>query len=132
MAQKGKVAPTTTVRRYARHCRQGVGDGEEMIESDGVDRSVCASSLPSSAWETPTVYWHVGNRDELFNRLIEEITDQFRQDQPHGHTPAERIASISNTLLQRYGPILSSSPSLGPRVAVRRFSRRPRPSWPTR
>jgi len=49
---------------------------------------------------TPTVYWHVGNRDELFNRLIEEITDQFGRIAPRGRTPGERITSISNALLR--------------------------------
>src|ERR1700721_3524980 len=49
---------------------------------------------------TPSVYWHVGNRNELFNRLIVEITDQFGSISPRGRTPADRIAWISNALLR--------------------------------
>src|SRR5580658_9114138 len=71
-----------------------------MIEEVGVEAFSMRKLAAELGVGTPTVYWHVGNRDELFNRLIEEITDQFGRINPVGRTPAERIASISNTLLR--------------------------------
>ncbi len=72
----------------------------KMIEDDGVEAFSMRKLAAELGVGAPTVYWHVGNRDELFNKLIEEITDQFGRITPEGDTPAERIASISNTLLR--------------------------------
>jgi AcrR family transcriptional regulator len=72
----------------------------KMIEESGVEAFSMRKLAAQLGVGTPTVYWHVGNRDQLFNRLIEKITDEFGRITPEGHTPAERIASISNTLLR--------------------------------
>src|ERR1700729_3110155 len=72
----------------------------KMIEESGVDAFSMRKLATELGVGTPTVYWHVGNRDELFNRLIEEITDQFGRITPQGHTPIEPIASISSMLLR--------------------------------
>jgi AcrR family transcriptional regulator len=71
-----------------------------MIEEAGVDAFSMRKLAAELGVGTPTVYWHVGNRDELFNRLIEEITDQFGRIAPRGRTPVERITSISDALLR--------------------------------
>jgi AcrR family transcriptional regulator len=71
-----------------------------MIEESGVDAFSMRKLAAELGVGTPTVYWHVGNRDELFNRLIEEITDQFGRISPRGSTPVERIASIPDALLR--------------------------------
>ena len=72
----------------------------KMIEESGVEAFSMRKLAAELGVGSPTVYWHVGNRDELFNRLIVEITDQFGSISPRGRTPAERIASISNALLR--------------------------------
>ena len=101
MAQKAKVAPTRTVSAGTPITVDKVlATAMRMIENDGVDAFSMRKLAAELGVGTPTVYWHVGNRDELFNRLIEEITDQFGRISPVGHTPAERIASISNSLLR--------------------------------
>ena len=101
MAQKAKVAPTRAVTTSTPITVDKVlATAMRMIENDGVDAFSMRKLAAELGVGTPTVYWHVGNRDELFNRLIEEITDQFGRINPVGHTPAERIASISNTLLR--------------------------------
>ena len=73
----------------------------KMIEDSGVEAFSMRKLAAELGVGTPTVYWHVGNRDDLFNRLIGEITDQFGSISPSGRTPADRIASISNALLTR-------------------------------
>jgi AcrR family transcriptional regulator len=101
VAQKAKVAPTGTVTAGSPITVDRVlGTAMRMIENDGVEVFSMRKLAAELGVGTPTVYWHVGNRDELFNRLIEKITDQFGRITPAGHTPAERIASISNTLLR--------------------------------
>ena len=71
-----------------------------IIERDGVDAFSMRKLAAELGVGTPTVYWHVGNRDKLFNRLIEEITDQLGSISPEGDTPVDRIASITRTLLE--------------------------------
>lgn len=71
-----------------------------MIEENGVEAFSMRKLAAELGVGTPTVYWHVGNRNELLNRLIEQITDQFGRIVPRGRTPAERITSISNALLR--------------------------------
>ena len=102
MAQKAKaVAPTGTVTAVTPITVDRVlATAMRMIENDGVEAFSMRKLAAELGVGTPTVYWHVGNRDELFNRLIEEITDQFGRITPAGSTPAERIASISNSLLR--------------------------------
>ena len=101
MAQKAKATPTGTVTAGAPVTVDKVlATAMRMIENDGVDAFSMRKLAAELGVGTPTVYWHVGNRDELFNRLIEEITEQFGRITPVGRTPAERIASISNTLLR--------------------------------
>jgi AcrR family transcriptional regulator len=101
VAQKAKATPTGTVTAGAPVTVDKVlATAMRMIENDGVDAFSMRKLAAELGVGTPTVYWHVGNRDELFNRLIEEITEQFGRITPVGRTPAERIASISNTLLR--------------------------------
>jgi AcrR family transcriptional regulator len=99
VVQKGKVTrsvaggtPLTVEKVLATAMR--------MIENDGIEAFSMRKLAAELGVGTPTVYWHVGNRDELFNRLIEEITDQFGRIAPDGQTSAERIGSISNSLLR--------------------------------
>jgi TetR/AcrR family tetracycline transcriptional repressor len=101
VAQKAKVAPTGTGTTGTPITVDKVlATAMRMIENDGVEAFSMRKLAAELGVGTPTVYWHVGNRDELFNRLIEEITDQFGRITPVGRTPAERIASISNSLLR--------------------------------
>jgi TetR/AcrR family transcriptional regulator, tetracycline repressor protein len=99
VVQKGKVTrsvaggtPLTVEKVLATAMR--------MIENDGIEAFSMRKLAAELGVGTPTVYWHVGNRDELFNKLIEEITDQFGRITPDGQTPADRIGSISNALLR--------------------------------
>ena len=101
MVQKGKTGPAGAASTGPSITVDKVlATAMKMIEESGVDAFSMRKLAAELGVGTPTVYWHVGNRDELFNRLIEEITDQFGSISPRGRTPAERIASISNALLR--------------------------------
>lgn len=42
----------------------------------------------------PTVYWHVGNKEELWSQLMDRLERDLRAVHPTGSTPAERICSV--------------------------------------
>jgi TetR/AcrR family transcriptional regulator, tetracycline repressor protein len=71
----------------------------DIVERDGVDALTIRRLAADLGVGTPSVYWHVGNRNELLDRLIEEINEQLGNVQPRGRTPAERISSIMRSLL---------------------------------
>jgi TetR/AcrR family transcriptional regulator, tetracycline repressor protein len=101
VAQKGKTGPDGTASTGPSVTVDRVlATAMKMIEENGVDAFSMRKLAAELGVGTPTVYWHVGNRDQLFNKLIGEITDQFGSLSPRGGTPAERIASISNALLR--------------------------------
>jgi TetR/AcrR family transcriptional regulator, tetracycline repressor protein len=100
VAQKGKVVPATISPGAPVTVDKVLATARTMIENDGVEAFSMRKLAAELGVGTPTVYWHVGNRNELFNRLIEEISEQFGRITPQGVTPTERVASISNTLLR--------------------------------
>ncbi len=100
MAQKGKTGPVGPASGPSITVDKVLATAMKMVEENGVDAFSMRKLAAELGVGTPTVYWHVGNRDELFNRLIEEITDQFGRIAPRGRTPADRITSISNALLR--------------------------------
>ena len=48
---------------------------------------------------TSTVYWHAGTREQLLDKLIEQITDELGRVRPKGKDPVERIGSMIRSLL---------------------------------
>ena len=100
MALKAKTGSTAPASGSSITVDMVLATAMRMIEESGVDAFSMRKLAAELGVGTPTVYWHVGNRDELFNRLIEEITDQFGRIAPRGRTPADRITSISNALLR--------------------------------
>jgi TetR/AcrR family transcriptional regulator, tetracycline repressor protein len=104
VVQKGKTGPAGTACTGPSITVGWVlATAMKMIEENSVDGFSMRKLAAELGVGTPTVYWHVGNRNQLFNRLIGEITDQFGGLSPRGRTPAERIASISNALLREVG-----------------------------
>jgi TetR/AcrR family tetracycline transcriptional repressor len=70
-----------------------------ILERDGLLGLSMRSLATELGVSTSTVYWHAGTRDELLDKLIEQITDQLGDVQPEGRGPAERIGSIIRSLL---------------------------------
>jgi TetR/AcrR family tetracycline transcriptional repressor len=100
VVEKGKVTPRSAAGGTPLTVEKVLATAMRMIENDGIEAFSMRKLAAELGVGTPTVYWHVGNRDELFNKLIEEITDQFGRIAPDGQSPAERIGSISNALLR--------------------------------
>ena len=101
MAQKGKAGSTNSIdTATAITVDKVLATAMRMVEEDGVDAFSMRRLAAELGVGTPTVYWHVGNRENLFNQLIEQITDELGAIRPRGDTPVERVASITRTLLE--------------------------------
>ncbi len=70
-----------------------------IVESEGVDALTMRRLATDLGVRTPTVYWHVGSRQEIFDKLIERIAEDFARIEPKGATPAERITSVCMALI---------------------------------
>jgi len=70
-----------------------------IVETEGLDALSMRRLAGSLGVRTPTVYWHVGGRQDILDKLIERITEDFGSIRPRGATPAERIAAVCTGLL---------------------------------
>ena len=68
--------------------------------TDGVEALSMRRLANDLGVRTPTVYWHVGGRQEILDKLIERLMDEFGRLRPRGKTPAARISSLCLALLR--------------------------------
>jgi AcrR family transcriptional regulator len=71
----------------------------DILERDGLLGLSMRKLAAELGVSTSTVYWHVGTRDELLDKLIEQITDELGRVRPKGKDPVERIGSMIRSLL---------------------------------
>jgi AcrR family transcriptional regulator len=71
----------------------------QIVEADGLDALSMRRLAAALGVRTPSVYWHVGNRQELLAKLVERITEDFGRIRPVGRTPAQRISSVCLAIL---------------------------------
>ncbi len=70
-----------------------------IIESEGVEALSMRRLAGDLGVRTPTVYWHVGGRQDILDKIIERLTDEFGRLRPRGKTPAARISSLCMALV---------------------------------
>jgi AcrR family transcriptional regulator len=68
--------------------------------TDGVEALSMRRLASELGVRTPSVYWHVGGRQEILDKLIERLMDEFGRLRPRGKTPAARISSLCMALLR--------------------------------
>lgn len=71
----------------------------DILERDGLVGLSMRRLATELGVSTSTVYWHAGTRDQLLDKLIEQITDQLGNVRPEGDGPVERIGSMIRSLL---------------------------------
>src|SRR5204862_846638 len=98
-AARGARTKTRDAGRGAITPDKVIDTAMEIVKGEGLAALSMRRLAAELGVQTPTVYWHVGNRDELLKRLIERQTDQLGNIRPRGTTPAARISSILRTLL---------------------------------
>jgi len=72
----------------------------DILERDGLLGLSMRRLAAELGVSTSTVYWHAGTRDELLDKLIEQITDELGKVRPKGRDPVERIGSMIRSLLK--------------------------------
>jgi TetR/AcrR family tetracycline transcriptional repressor len=70
-----------------------------IIESEGVEALSMRRLAGDLGVRTPTVYWHVGGRQDILDKIIERIMEEFGRLRPKGKTPAARISSLCMALV---------------------------------
>jgi AcrR family transcriptional regulator len=66
-----------------------------LIELDGVDAFSMRSLAESLGVAVTSIYWHVGGRDQLFDRLVDRLLTEMAHLPVDGATPVDRIASLA-------------------------------------
>ena len=72
----------------------------EILYKDGLEALSMRRIASELGVTTPTLYWHVGNREEILDRLIARITEELAGVEPSGTDPTERITSLCLAVLR--------------------------------
>ncbi|MGH9080902.1 MAG: TetR family transcriptional regulator [Acidimicrobiales bacterium] len=72
--------------------------GMEILEADGIDGLTIRGLAGKLGVAATAIYWHVGNKKDLFDGLAERAVDRFGGVSARGEDPASRIISIAGTL----------------------------------
>jgi TetR/AcrR family transcriptional regulator, tetracycline repressor protein len=66
------------------------------LVEEGTVEALSMRRLAAELGMAPTaIYWHVGNRNELLDALVDQLIAELGDPQPTGETPAERVAWIA-------------------------------------
>jgi AcrR family transcriptional regulator len=68
-----------------------------LIELHGVETFTMRGLAEELGVAVTSIYWHVGGRDKLFDRLVDRLLDQMANLPIHGETAVERIASLARS-----------------------------------
>jgi AcrR family transcriptional regulator len=70
-----------------------------IIEDGGVEALTMRRLAQALGVRTPALYWHIGSRQEILDRLIERLTEDLGSLVLEGRTPAERIIELCRAVL---------------------------------
>jgi AcrR family transcriptional regulator len=73
----------------------------EILETDGVDALTIRGLAGKLGVAATAIYWHVGNKRDLFDGLAERVVAQLAVVSADGDDPTSRIISIARTLRAR-------------------------------
>jgi TetR/AcrR family transcriptional regulator, tetracycline repressor protein len=92
--------PVTQVRRDTVTPEKVLDAALAIVESEGVDALSMRRLADELGVKTPSLYWHIGGRQEILDRLIERITMEIAQIRPRGSTPEARVISVCLAILK--------------------------------
>ena len=72
----------------------------EIVETEGVERLTIRALAAKLGVAVTAIYWHVGDKQALFDGLVERIIAQLGGVRVRGREPEERIVSIGRSLRQ--------------------------------
>lgn len=68
-----------------------------LIELDGVEAFTMRGLAEQLGAAVTSIYWHVGGKDKLFDRLVDRLLSQMANLPIEGDTTVERIASLARS-----------------------------------
>lgn len=72
------------------------------IVEEGTVEALSMRRLAAELGVAPTaIYWHVGNRNELLDALVDQLIAELGDPKPTGDTPAQRLAEIARWIRSR-------------------------------
>ena len=71
-----------------------------MVEAEGVDGLSMRALAAKLGVAVTSIYWHVGNKDEVLTALVDRIGTRIVEIRTTGRTPEQRIRSAARSLLQ--------------------------------
>ncbi|MBL7489951.1 TetR/AcrR family transcriptional regulator [Frankia sp. AgB1.9] len=76
-----------------------INAARSLLERDGV-REFSMRRLAADLGVAPTaIYWHVGNRDQLIDAVVDQTRDVLGQVSTVGESPMDRVLSTASSLL---------------------------------
>lgn len=69
----------------------------ELIERDGVEAFTMRALAGQLRVAVTSIYWHVGGRDELFDRLVDLLLSEMAHLPVAGDSAVERIAALARS-----------------------------------
>jgi AcrR family transcriptional regulator len=66
-----------------------------LIERDGVEAFTMRGLADRLGVAVTSIYWHVGGKDALFDRLVDRLLGELANLPADGSAPVERIASLA-------------------------------------
>jgi AcrR family transcriptional regulator len=90
---------STSSTRHAGLDRDDVVDAALALVEAGGGEALTMRKLAAELGVAPTsIYWHVGNRDELVLALVQRQAERQAATKVRGHTPPERITSAARNI----------------------------------
>lgn len=88
--------PTTgTGRRAGLEPTEIVDAALALVDAHGAEALTMRRLAADLGVTTTTIYWHVGNRDDLVLAIIERVAEQQAKLALDGHDPVDRIVAIA-------------------------------------
>lgn len=73
----------------------------QIVDEQGTDALTMRRLADELGVAVTSIYWHVGNRDDLVDALVERLLDDMGTLRARGTTPRERIASLARALRRK-------------------------------
>lgn len=93
--QMGTSTATGTGRRAGLDADDVVAAALALVDAGGADALTMRRLATELGVTTTTIYWHVGNRDELIAALIRRCSEEQAAQPIKGATARDRIASVA-------------------------------------
>lgn len=87
-----------TGRRAGLDRRDMVAKAVELVEREGPGALTMRRLAAELDVTTTTVYWHVGNRDELITEIIRHQAERLAPRKLKGSTPRDRLVSAATSI----------------------------------